>query len=138
MRATFNSLLAAKRRERAEETGDAGFSLIELIIVVVIIGILVAIALPLFAFIQQTAVDGATQATTKNAATTAVAQLASGAAAPDLAKFNPPTAGVSTTLTVSVASGSTPSDICIQGSDTAGLKYKGGAGGTVFKSGPGC
>ncbi len=69
------SRLAARVRGRREE-GEGGFSLIELIVVVAILGVLVAIAIPVFGNIQGTARLNATKAVAANGATQATAQLA--------------------------------------------------------------
>lgn len=65
----------ARMRARREE-GEGGFSLIELIVVVAILGVLVAIAIPVFGNIQGTARLNAAKAVAANGATQATALLA--------------------------------------------------------------
>ena len=69
------SRLVGRMRHRRHE-GEAGFSLIELIVVVAILGILVAIAIPVFGNMQGTARLNATKAVAANGATQATALLA--------------------------------------------------------------
>ncbi|MGN6220566.1 MAG: pilus assembly FimT family protein [Microbacterium sp.] len=75
MRATIKNYIEAAKRRREEE-GEEGFSLIELIIVVVILGILVAIAIPIFANISAQADLNAVKAAAANGATAAAAAFA--------------------------------------------------------------
>lgn len=74
MRTTIKAYLEAAKARK--ENGEAGFSLVELIVVVVILGILAAVAIPIFSGIQGTAEDNAVKAAAANAASQLTAQAA--------------------------------------------------------------
>jgi type IV pilus assembly protein PilA len=73
---TFKNYIDAAKRRKLEETGEEGFSLIELIVVVVILGILVAIAIPVFLNIQASARTAALDAAASDGAVVVAAAIA--------------------------------------------------------------
>jgi prepilin-type N-terminal cleavage/methylation domain-containing protein len=68
---TLMGKLSARRQNLAEDK-DKGFTLIELLVVVIIIGILAAIAIPVYLGVQNNAKDSGTQSDVANLKTAAI------------------------------------------------------------------
>lgn len=118
----MTTYIAALRRRK--ENGDAGFSLIELIVVVVILGVLAAIAVPVFMGLQGDAEQSAQDTVAANAASEVAADIAQGND-PDVSSF----ATDSISVAVSPETGATLENFCVTAS---------GGADENSTSGPGC
>lgn len=128
MRATIKNYIEAEKARREAEGKEAGFSLIELIIVVVILGVLVAIAVPIFVNIQDQAELNAVKAAAANGATAAAADFAANGTAVSAAAAAA-SAGDPPTIVVTIDAGSTNvTNVC---SSATGF-------GVTETAGPGC
>ena len=111
---------ALKARREALRDREAGFTLIELLVVVIIIGILAAIAIPIYVGVQNNAKDSAVKSDLTNLKIASVAWTQDNATATALPAFSvlgpygySQSAAYATSGAPAAASGSTPSNFCI-------------------------
>ncbi len=123
-----------RRLREKTKRGDAGFTLIELLVVVVIIGVLVAIAVPVYLSYRQGAADKSAQSDVRGAIS-AVEQFYTDNANAYPQSFtqtnDAPTKGTFTLLKQGGTAATTPIKVTL--SDQTTLHYVLGAGATTYK-----
>lgn len=113
---------------RARKENDKGFSLVELAVVVVILGALVAIAIPIFMNLQTNAEANALKAAAANGASTVAVAIANGNDPTAMLALMDPGEGATLAVAATGNDGLTLSDYCVTATK----------GTATAKSGPTC